>query len=129
MPITEGLPVESDWPPYDYTLYHVPNANTQATITFPITAGKRWKIATITVSLSNTNAGAAISSIVRLLDGAAPLWEVRMGISAATGSQAFVALSGLAYPGTVGNPVILEFTGASGVNTAQTVAAGAYLID
>jgi hypothetical protein len=127
--IAAGMEVSP--PPYTTQLTHVPaGANQLATITFPATANKRWKVHTMTWSITQAAAGVIANVPVQLLDGATVIWQIRVGIQAAVpGVSNNWNLTGCAYTGSVGAAVTLAWLANPGAGNFVTVAAGAYLID
>jgi hypothetical protein len=135
MPPSPGLSaaLQQTPKPYDGEASGIPaNAGLHATATLQGVAGRRWMCATLTVSLALTGAGTDALE-VDLLDGPSgstnKLWATVIGITGAgAGPSTVVALSGLAYSGTAGNAMTVEFIRNSGGNIYQIVTFGAYLV-
>lgn len=105
-----------------WSVQNTPAAATQATITKAAAAGFRHICDSITVTIAA--AGTAQTPInVVLRDGAtgvgAVLWSAKL--SAPANSTATVQLTSLALPGTSGNAMTLEFTGAGVAASEQAV--------
>lgn len=114
--------------PYDSMLVHVPIAATQATVTFPATAGKRWVLDTATWTFHSA-VGAANVQTIEVVDGATQIWVSALAILAAADSIDRQAIGpGLGLIGTTNTAMIVRFTAAGIANTLERVAAAAYLI-
>jgi hypothetical protein len=111
-----------------FTASSNPAVATQATATHAAVAGKQHICNTIHCTLNaGTTAPVATQLSVVVRDGAsgtgAILWATQMAIPATAGQASPpVELSSLAITGTVGSAMTVEFTGAGGANTFETVA-------
>lgn len=107
----------------DFAKSSVPAANTQATTSIAATAGVRNVCTSLSVMLS---AGASASSvvIVYLRDGltgvGTPLWGKSFSVPA-NGTVEIDENFGDGLVGTPGNAMTLEFTGAAGATTQESV--------
>ena len=118
--------------PYDSNLVNFAAVNTIASVTFAAVAGKRWVVASLTAIICSLGVSASVVVDVQILDGAAVIWQGRLAIPAGTAilyNIDRIALSNLAFAGTIGNAVKVQFTGnAGGPNTYEAVSASAYQI-
>jgi hypothetical protein len=114
--------------PYDSMLSHVPAAATQATVTFPATTGRRW---VIDHAIWTMRSFAAVGNAqgIQILDGATPIYQSVGSIPAtAFVVDREVVGPGAGYVGSLGAAVKVEWVAGGPANTAQRVAAGAYLL-
>lgn len=106
---------------------HVPAANTQATISHAAGGAgvKRVCTSLSCVLAANTTAPSAAAVSVALRDGASGagtvLWSHTMVLSAVAGAMNGIALADLWIPGTANTAMTLEFSGAAGANTFESV--------
>lgn len=106
---------------------HVPAANTQATISHAAGgAGVRRVCTSLSCVLAaNTTAPAAAAVTISLIDGASGggtiLWAQKIVLSAVAGAMNGIALADLWIPGTANTAMTLEFSGAAGANTFESV--------
>ena len=114
--------------PYDsWTAIHVPAANTQATATQASAgAGLRNVCMSITVILAAAaTVPTAVNVTISLIDGASGgvtyLWRTTLSLPATAGATTGVAITGLAIRGSVDTAMTLEFSGAGGANTIESV--------
>lgn len=110
------------------TAVHFPAANTQATCNKAAGgAGVRNVCTGLTVVLAGgTTTPAAAQVNVVLRDGASGsgtiVWQAVIAIPATAGAMSGIALSGLCIIGTANTAMTLEFSGAAGANTFESVA-------
>jgi hypothetical protein len=113
--------------PAEWSIAHEPATNTAATISRGAVAGQKHWVTSITASICGD---VAASSIVfaRLRDSTTGagniLWSCAMRGPVTGGNE--VTLSGLNIEGVSGQAVTLEFSGAGGASTQQTVAITGY---
>lgn len=111
---------------------HTPAANTQATKSHTAgAAGVRHVCTYLTATLcAGTSAPTAAQVKVRLRDGATGagtiLWDATMTIQATAGVMNTISLSGLNLIGTAATAMTLEFDGAAGANTFESISFGGY---
>lgn len=116
------LPAASVW-----TQVHVPAANVTATKSQGAGAsGVRNVCTSITaVIVATATAPTAVQVNVSLIDGASGgttyLWRAALSLPATAGETRGVALSNLWLPGTAATAMTLEFSGAGGANTVESV--------
>ena len=112
--------------PDEWATQHQPAANTQATIARAADAGKRHRCTSVTASLGGS--AAAASGVLNLRDGATGagtiLWSCRL--AAPAGATATATLGDLNIIGSLNTAMTLEFAGAGGANTFETVAMTGY---
>lgn len=105
-----------------------PSANAAASATRAASPGVVHVLNGIQASLNaGSTAPAAVQVGVVVRDGAAGvgpvIWATQLALQAVAGaSSPPISLSGLAITGSPGNAMTLEFTGAAGLNTFETVA-------
>jgi hypothetical protein len=105
-----------------WTAQHTPAAATKATITQAAAAGYRHVCDSITVTIAcGATAQTPISVVLRdsTTGAGTVLWSAKL--SAPINSTASVSVSGLSIPGTSGNAMTLEFSGAGVAASEQTV--------
>lgn len=113
--------------PGEWSIAHEPATNTAATITRAAVTGQKHWVTSISVSMVGD---AAASSIVfaRLRDSTTGagniLWSCALRGTITSGNQ--VTIDGLNIEGVAGQAVTLEFSGAGGVGTQQSVAMTGY---
>lgn len=111
---------------------HTPAANTQATKSHTAgAAGVRHVCTYLTATLcAGTTAPSAAQVKCRLRDGATGagtiLWDATMTIQATAGVMNTITLGGLNIVGTAATAMTLEFDGAAGANTFESVSFGGY---
>lgn len=112
---------------------NAPSANTAATATHAAVSGKTHVCQTIHTTFNAGTAAPTAAGIALVLrDGPSGtgsiLWSSQMSLPNIAGqSSPPVEVSGLAITGTPGNAMTLEFTGAGGANTLETVAFSGFL--
>ena len=110
-----------------WTAIHVPAANTQATATKAAAGVGIVNVCTaITVTLAaGATAPTAINLQVNLIDGASGggtyLWRTTISLPATAGATTGYVLSDVVLPGTANTAMTLEFSGAGGANTIESV--------
>lgn len=117
--------------PGEWAVNHVPAANTKATITQAAGgAGVRHVCRSITATVVGLAAAAEAVVVVQLRDGATGagtvLWSTNLLITGTTGSQVGVTLPGLNIVGSDDTAMTLEFVGAGGASTYESVALTGY---
>lgn len=116
----------------DWSQGHTPAANTQATTSKAAGGtGVRHVCTSISITLlGGTSAPTAAFTEVYLRDGATGagtiLWEQTLGVPATAGATTTVNLAPLNIIGSSNTAMTLEFSGASGANTVQSVAMSGY---
>ncbi len=113
-----------------WTVVHDPGVNTLATASKAAGGASVKHVCTaILVTLSNDAAAVAFRQ-VNLRDGASGagtiLWTGRLAIPATNGSSARIELTGLNIVGSANTAMTLEFSGAGGANTYETVSMSGY---
>lgn len=112
--------------PYDAVASnHGVGIGVQGTCTLPATAGKRWTVAHLSVTIYNSNAAAQAGQL-QLLDGASVIWGHVYGILAGNGNCYRLDLADLGILGSVGNGVTLKCDAAI-VGVYQSVNLGGWL--
>jgi len=118
--------------PYDSVRFSNPAIATQATVTFPATAGKAWLIAYATFTMESAGVIAVNQRrFMTIQDGVTVIWSAAMVLPAQTaagGGQNIANFPNLAIVGTVGNAVTVTFINPPVAGSFQTVNACAYLI-
>lgn len=121
MNISVGLP-QSAW-----VATHAPAANTVATIT-KASAGAGLKNVCNAISatlVAGGTAPTAATATLVLRDGASGagtiVWSHTLSVAATAGTGQIITIGGLAIPGTAATAMTLEFTGAAGANTFESV--------
>jgi hypothetical protein len=113
--------------PAEWSIAHEPAANTVATITRAAVAGQKHWVTSITASMVGDVAASSIV-FVRLRDSTTGagniLWSCALRGTVTSGNQ--IMLTGLNIEGVSGQAVTLEFSGAGGAATQQTVAMTGY---
>ena len=114
---------------------HLPSANPQATITQAAAGGQGINVCTdLTVTIAATGSAPTAANLqVNLIDGASGgttyLWRSTISIPATAGATATIAI---AFPhgkkGSANTAMTLEFSGAGGANTVESVALGGYTV-
>ena len=123
----EGRLITRPWGAGDWTQVHFPAANTQATTSKAAgAAGVRHVCTGITAVLAgNTTAPAAAQVNVVLRDGASGAgtikWQAVITLPAIAGAMNGITRSGLFIVGTAATAMTLEFSGAAGANTFESV--------
>ena len=113
--------------PGDWPVKHVPAENTQATASKAAgAAGVRHVCTSISAALASNASLAALAQVsVRLRDGLTGagtiLWEQQLSIPNVPGSMASINLSDLHIVGSAATAMTLEFSGAGGAGTLESV--------
>lgn len=113
--------------PGNWTVYHAPAANTQATASKAAGgAGVRHVCKAVSFTLvAGASAPTAATATVNLRDGATGAGTILMSwtvaISAVAGACNTVSLSGLNIVGTANTAMTIEYTGSVGANTTTSV--------
>lgn len=112
-----------------FTQIHIPASNTQATKTQASAgAGKRNVCTGFTFTLTANGTAPAVTTpvVVSVIDGASGgttyLWRSNINMPAQAGGIVSFNRSGLWWVGSQATALTLEFSGASGANTYQSVA-------
>lgn len=113
-------------PPVDWTVTHVPAANTRATASKAAgAAGVKHVLTSIVVSCHNTGAAAAAVLTIEVRDGASGagtlLWTLKLPILATTLTGSTLILTDLHIVGSAATAMTVEFTAAGGANTNEIV--------
>jgi len=128
---TSGLNAVQAASPGEWTVSHAPAVNTQATASKAAGgAGVRHVARAISASLcAGTTAPAAAQVSVRLRDGASGagtiLWEMTLCVQATAGVSVPVTIP-VNIVGTANTAMTLEFSGAAGANTFESVSLSGY---
>lgn len=118
--------------PGEWSVLHGPAANAQATVTRAAGgAGVRHVVTSISATAgSNGTAPTATQVALVLRDGATGsgtiVWQGNIGITATAGDSRALTASGLNIVLSANTATTLEFTGAGGLNTFETVAMTGY---
>lgn len=105
--------------PGDWSVFHRPAANTQATITRAAAAGQRHIITSITATIAALAAAVEGVAVIQLLSGATVLWEHQALIT--PGSQNGIAVSNLSIVCGENEAAVLRFSAAGGASTFESV--------
>lgn len=113
--------------PAEWSIAHEPAANAAATITRAAATGQKHWVTSITASMVGDVAASSIV-FVRLRDSTTGagniIWSAALRGTVTSGNQ--IMLTGLNIEGVAGQAVTLEFSGAGGAATQQTVAMTGY---
>ncbi len=117
--------------PGEWSVSHVPAANTQATASkAAAAAGRSHVLRALAFTVTTDAAATAISLIVNVIDGASAgtnyLWRGRLSVSAVAGEKSLIVLSGLNIFGTAATAMTIEFAVAGGAGTYETVSMSGY---
>jgi len=111
----------------EWTEFHAPAANTQATITHAAVVGKAH-VADCVIAAFVAGATAPVAATVNVVvrDGAAGSGTIKfqrpLSITAVAGDPGVpMEACGLSIVGTAGNAMTVEFTAAGGANTIESV--------
>ena len=110
-----------------WTAIHVPAANTQATITQAAGGvGIRNVCTELTIMLVATaTAPTAVNVQVNLIDGASAgttyLWRATISLPATAGASSGIVKNNVWFEGTANTALTLEYSGAGGANTIESV--------
>lgn len=113
--------------PGQWTVTHIPAANTVATATKTAGATGVRHVCTgiVAVLTGGTSAPTAINPVLHLRDGATgagtPLLSMTLGQAAVAGQATVISLQNLNIVGSAATAMCLEFAAAAGANTFESV--------
>lgn len=114
-------------PPSQWSIAHEPATNTVATISRPAVAGQKHWVTSIAASIVGDVAASSIV-FVRLRDSTTGagniIWSAALRGTVTSGNQ--IMVDGLNIEGISGQAVTLEFSGAGGAGTQESVAMTGY---
>jgi hypothetical protein len=117
--------------PANWTITHIPAANTKATASKGAgAAGVKHVLTSLYVGCQNSGAAAAAMLTIQVRDGATGagtiLWTLSLPILATTLTDGHIFLNDLNIVGSAATAMTVEFSGAGGANTNEYVNAAGY---
>lgn len=130
LPTAPPLLVPLPWQTYrptDSALASFPATGSQASVTFPATAGFFWVLNSIAASLFQTGATGGAANVV-VLDGATTKFHQALGVGTAVDALAVMNQSDLRIRGSANTNLVVQFDVAASGTIAESISGSAWLV-